>query len=112
MRDGDPPLDGLVARLWLLFAQCGRRTGRWWQTEVDRAVDHVLVLAPDRNLKLVARSRQMERPADRDELLRHSQGKPPLESLRLNLRLLAEPLGIQQRREPEPECENDDAARR
>jgi hypothetical protein len=74
------------------------------------AVDGVLMLAPDRELELVTRRRQMQRPADANEWAREVECRAPLDALRLDLSLLAQPLGIQERSDAKAERENDDAA--
>jgi hypothetical protein len=98
-------------RLRLPRRRYGQRPGGGRQTEVHAAVDHVLVLASDGNLQLVARRRQMQRTADVDERTRQVEGEPALEALWLDLGLLAQTLGVQERGEEETERENDDAAR-
>ncbi len=74
------------------------------------AVDRVLVLAPDRELELVTRRGQVQRPADPNEWAREVERHSPLDALRLDLRLLPKTFGIQERRGGETERENDDAA--
>jgi hypothetical protein len=71
-------------------------------------VDAVLVAAPDRHLQLVPRRRQVQRPRERDERPRHVQCHVALEAGRLDLRLLAEALRLQQRRDHERDREHDD----
>jgi hypothetical protein len=74
------------------------------------AVDRVLALAPDRDLKLVTRRRQVQRPADPNERACEVERHSPLDALGLDLRLLTEAFGIQERRDAKAERENDDAA--
>jgi hypothetical protein len=74
------------------------------------AVDCVLVLAPDRDLKLVTRRRQVQRPADPNERASEVERHSPLDTLRLDLRLLAEAFRIEERGDAKAERENDDAA--
>ena len=88
-----------------LVAGGGRR-------QVHLRVDPVLVLAADRDLQLVPRRRQMERARERDERLRDAQRDVALETRRLDLRLLAQPFGLEQRREEEREREDDDSVDR
>ena len=71
-------------------------------------VDPVLVLTADRDLQLVPRRRQVKRARERDERLRDAQRDVALESRRLDLRLLAQPLRLEQRREKQREREDDD----
>jgi hypothetical protein len=74
------------------------------------AVDRVLVLTPDRELKLVTRRRQVQRPADPNEWASEVERRSPLDALGLDLRLLTEAFGIQECRDAEAERENDDTA--
>jgi hypothetical protein len=73
-------------------------------------VDAVLVLAPDRDLQLVSRRRQVERAADPHERAGGAKGEVALEAGRLDLRLLPQPLGLEQRREQKTQEKNDDSA--
>ena len=66
------------------------------------------LLTADRDLQLVARRRQVERPADVHERLRHADRDPPLHALWLDLRLLAQALGVEHARDREPDRERHD----
>ena len=77
---------------------------------MNARVDVVLVLSPDRDLHLVARRRQVERAAEGDERPGRGERDAALEALRLDLGLLAQPLGVEQRGEAEREEEEEDAA--
>ena len=58
---------------------------------------------PIATCSVVPRRRQVQRAADRDERPRQRERHAPLDALRLDLRLLAQPLGVEQRGEPERE---------
>ena len=66
-------------------------------------VDAVLVPAADRDLQLVARRRQVERRAEVHERARHRKRERAPHTAGLGLRLLAQPLRLEQRGEGEPE---------
>ena len=73
-------------------------------------VDPILVLAPDRDLQLVTRRRELQRAAHVHERLRHGDREPPLEALRLDLGLLAETLRVEHARDREPHGEGHEPA--
>ncbi len=75
---------------------------------MDFRVDRVLAAAADRDLELVAGRRQVQRAADGDERPRHVEREVALEPGRLDLRLLAQPLCLEERTEGEPQEEDDD----
>jgi hypothetical protein len=78
---------------------------------VHRRVDLVLVLPADGQLKLVPRSRQVHGAAERDERLGERKRDAPPDSLRLDLRLLPQPFGVEERRDEQRDEEDEDAAR-
>jgi hypothetical protein len=86
-----------------------QRAGRGRQAQVHTCVDPVFSLSPDRLLELVARGRQVQGTAETDERSRDVERQRPLEPLRLDLRLFAEALRFEERREDEPEEEQQDA---
>jgi hypothetical protein len=77
---------------------------------MDLGVDLVLVLTADRDLQLVARRRQMKRAADVEKRACEVERQVALKACGLDLGLLAQPLGLQQGGEHEPQEEDDDAA--
>jgi hypothetical protein len=79
---------------------------------VHPRIDVVLVLATDRKLQRVPGCCQVQRAADRHERLREPQRRAALDPLRLDLRLLAQAFGVEERREPECEQEDQEAAQR
>jgi hypothetical protein len=85
-----------------------QRAGRRRQPQVHTCVDLVLSLPSDRFLELVARCRQVQGPAEMDERSRRVERKRALESLPLDLGLLAQAFGLEQRREYEAQKEQDD----
>ena len=72
-------------------------------------VDPVLVPTADRNLKLVSRCSEVKCARERDKRLRDAHRDVALEARRLDLRLLAQPLRLEQRREEQAEREDDNA---
>jgi hypothetical protein len=81
------------------------RARRRGQGQVYTCVDPVLVLPADRGLELVPRSRQVEGTAEPDERARHVEREVALEAGGLDLRLLAQPLGLEKGREQEADEE-------
>ena len=78
--------------------------------QVHVGVDLVLVLAADRDLQVVPRRRQVQRAADANQRTRHVEREIAPDARLLDLRLLAKPLGVEQRGEAERGQENDDPA--
>jgi hypothetical protein len=85
-------------------------TGGRRQPQVHTRVDLVFSLASDRLLELVARRRQVQCAAEANERSRDVERQLPLETLRLDLRLLAEPFRFEKCCEDEPEKEQQNAA--
>ncbi len=83
---------------------CGRG-----QPERHPRVDPVLAFAPDRELELAARAVEVQELAHARQRTGRRERDPAAGSLPA-LRVLAQPLRVQQRREAEREEEEDDAA--
>jgi hypothetical protein len=77
---------------------------------VHLLVDLVLAGPPDRDLELVAGGREVQATADPDERPCELERQVALEPGRLDLRLLAQPLGLQEGGQDQPEDEHQDAA--